>query len=179
MKNLIALAHAIDKVNEYVGRLAIWAVFISCMVSAGNATIRYLVNKSSNSWLEVQWYLFAVTVMLGAAFVLKVNEHVRVDVIYSRLAPRQKAWVDLFGLIVFLMPGALLLVYMSWPWFVDSFVHNEMSSNAGGLVRWPMKLCMPLGFALLSIQGIAEIIKRVAYLRGVYAMDIHYERPLQ
>lgn len=179
MKGLLALAGLIDKLNERVGRLAIWAVFISCMVSAGNATVRYAFSTSSNAWLEVQWYLFAVTVMLGAAFVLKMNEHVRVDVIYSRLAPRSKAWIDLLGLIFFLMPGALLLVYMSWPWFVQSWQGAEVSSNAGGLILWPAKLLLPIGFALLSLQGFAEIIKRIGYLGGVYAMDTHYEPPLQ
>lgn len=179
MRGLLALAHAIDKLNEWCGRLAIWAVFVSCMVSAGNATIRYLISRSSNAWLEVQWYLFAVTVMFGTAYVLKVNEHVRVDVVYGRLPPRLKAWIDLFGMVVFLMPGTLLIAWMAWPWFVDSYVTDEMSSNAGGLLRWPMKICIPLGFALLSLQGISEIIKRIGYLRGVYAMDIHYERPLQ
>ena len=179
MKSLLKLAHAIDRLNEKIGRIAVWAVFVSCMVSAGNATIRYLFDTSSNAWLELQWYLFAVTVMLGCAYVLKVNEHVRVDVIYGRLSGTRKAAVDLFGMIFFLMPAALLILWMSWPWFLDSYVHNEMSSNAGGIVRWPVKLTVPLGFALLSLQGLSEIIKRVAFLKGDYAMDTHYERPLQ
>ncbi len=179
MKGLLGFAQAVDKLNEWVGRIAIWAMFISCMVSAGNATIRYLVSRSSNSWLEVQWYLFAVTVMFGTAHVLKVNEHVRVDVLYGRLAPRTKALIDLFGFIVFLLPGAVLIAWMAWPWFVESFVNNEMSSNAGGLVRWPMKIVIPIGFFLLALQGVSEAIKRVGYLRGVFDMDVHYERPLQ
>jgi TRAP-type mannitol/chloroaromatic compound transport system permease small subunit len=118
-------------------------------------------------------------VLLGAPFVLKMNEHVRVDVIYSHLSSRGQARIDLFGLIFFLMPGALLLTWMSWPWFVDSFVTHEMSSNAGGLIRWPVKLMLPIGFGLLALQGLSEIIKRAAYLKGDYAMDLQYERPLQ
>lgn len=179
MDGLLRIARGIDWLNEKVGRLAVWAVLISCMVSAVNASLRYLISSSSNAWLELQWYLFGVMVLLGAPFVLKVNEHVRVDVIYSRLEPRRQAMIDLFGMIFFLMPAAVLLAWMSWPWFVDSFVHNEMSSNAGGLVRWPVKLLLPVGFFLLMLQGVSEVIKRVGYLRGVYTMDTHYERPLQ
>jgi TRAP-type mannitol/chloroaromatic compound transport system permease small subunit len=179
MKGLLGFAHAIDWFNQQIGRFAVWAMFISCMVSAGNATVRYLISMSSNGWLEVQWYLFAACVLLGAPFVLKMNEHVRVDVLYSRLTSRGQARIDLFGLIFFLMPVALLLAWMSWPWFVNSFVTHEMSSNAGGLIRWPVKLALPIGFGLLALQGISEIIKRVAYLKGDYAMDLQYERPLQ
>lgn len=179
MNGLLRIAHGIDWLNEKVGRLAVWAVLISCLVSAVNASLRYLISSSSNAWLELQWYLFGVIVLLGAPFVLKVNEHVRVDVIYSRLEPRRQALVDLFGMVFFLMPAAVLLVWMSWPWFVDSFVHNEMSSNAGGLIRWPVKLLLPVGFFLLMLQGLSEVIKRVGYLRGAYAMDTHYQRPLQ
>ena len=179
MKSLLRFAHAVDWVNERLARIALWAVFLSCMVSALNATVRYLISESSNAWLELQWYLFAVTVMLGAPFVLKVNEHVRVDVIYSRLPPRRQALIDLFGLVVFLMPAALLLAWLSWPYVLDSYLTNEMSSNSGGLLRWPFKVLIPIGFGMLSLQGIAEIIKRIAFLQGSYTMDTHYERPLQ
>ena len=179
MKRLLPLAHAIDKLNNFLGKLAVWAVFVSCMVSAGNATIRYLFDKSSNAWLELQWYLFAVTVMLGTSMVLRVNEHVRVDVLYGRDTGTRKAKIDLFGMIVFLLPATLLMVWMSWPWALDSFVHQEMSSNAGGLIRWPIKVLVPMGFALLSLQGISEIIKRICFLQGSYQMDLQYERPLQ
>jgi len=179
MTGWLRLAHGVDRLNEWIGKFAVWAAFISCVVSAGNATIRYLFHSSSNGWLEVQWYLFSVTVLLGAAVVLKVNEHVRVDVLYGRYSSRVKAWVDLLGLIFFLMPACVLLVWMSWPWFVDAYQTGEMSNNAGGLIRWPVKLLIPLGFGLLGLQGIAEIIKRIAYLYGGYAMDTHYERPLQ
>ena len=179
MQGFLRISHGIDWVNEKVGRIAVWAVLVSCLVSAVNASLRYLISSSSNAWLELQWYLFGVMVLLGAPFVLRVNEHVRVDVVYSRLEPRKQAMVDLFGLVFFLMPAAVLLAWMSWPWFVDSFVNSEMSSNAGGLVRWPVKLLLPLGFALLTLQGVSEIIKRIAYLRGLITMDTQYERPLQ
>lgn len=179
MKSLLPFAHAIDKLNNFLGKLAVWAVFVSCMVSAGNATIRYLFDSSSNAWLELQWYLFAVTVMLGTSMVLRVNEHVRVDVLYGRATGTRKAKIDLFGMIVFLMPATLLMVWMSWPWALDSYVHQEMSSNAGGLIRWPIKILVPMGFALLSLQGISEIIKRICFLQGSYQMDLQYERPLQ
>lgn len=179
MQGFLRLSHGIDWLNEKIGRIAVWAVLVSCMVSAVNATLRYLISSSSNAWLELQWYLFGVMVLLGAPFVLKVNEHVRVDVVYARLEPRKQAMVDLFGLVFFLMPAAVLLAWMSWPWFVESFVKNEMSSNAGGLIRWPVKLLIPLGFGLLVLQGVSEIIKRIAFLRGLITMDTHYERPLQ
>lgn len=179
MKILLSIAHGIDTLNERVGRLATWAVLLSCLVSAGNATVRYALDASSNAWLELQWYLFAVIVMFGAPYVLKVNEHVRVDVLYGRRSGTGKALVDLLGMIFFLMPMAVLMTWLSWPWFVDSYVLGEVSSNAGGLLRWPVKLTVPIGFALLSLQGVSEIIKRVAFLRGGYSMDTQYERPMQ
>jgi len=179
MRRWLQISDLIDRVSISLGRLATWCVFIACMVSAINAGIRYTFDSSSNAWLEMQWYLFAVTVMFGAGWVLKLNEHVRVDVIYGSRAPRTKALIDLAGLIIFLMPMCLLMVWMSWPWALDSWVTQEVSSNAGGLIRWPVKLMIPLGFAFLALQGVAEIIRRVAYLAGVHDMDITYERPLQ
>jgi len=179
MKFLLSLAHRIDWLNEKVGHLATWAVLVSCMVSAINALVRYGLDTSSNAWLELQWYLFAVTVMLGASHVLKVNEHVRVDVVYGSRSGTTKAAIDLFGCIFFLMPACVLMTWMSWPWFLDAYVHSEMSGNAGGLIRWPVKILVPMGFFLLGLQGISEIIKRIAFLGGSYAMDTHYERPLQ
>ena len=179
MNRWLHLAHAADWLSARFGTLANWLVLSSCVVSAGNATVRYLISRSSNAWLEVQWYMFAGIVMLGAPLVLRLNEHVRVDIIYGRLPARARAWVDLLGLIFFLMPATVLFLWMSWPFFYESFISNEMSNNAGGLARWYVKLTMPLGFAMLTLQGIAEIIKRIGYLRGVYPMDTHYERPLQ
>jgi TRAP-type mannitol/chloroaromatic compound transport system permease small subunit len=179
MRSLLRFAEGIDWLNEKFGVIATWTVLLSCVVSALNATVRYMFDKSSNSWLELQWYLFAFTVMLGTAFVLKVNEHVRVDIIYGKLGARARAIIDLLGMIFFMMPAALLITKMSWPWFWDALVHGEMSSNAGGLIRWPAKLAIPLGFTMLSVQGVSEIIKRIGYLTGQYHMDTHYERPLQ
>lgn len=179
MKRLLGVAHAIDSVNARIGVIANWLVLLACLVSAGNALSRYTISLSSNAWLEMQWYMFAGIVMLGASYTLYKNEHVRVDILYGRCSPRRRAWIDLLGLIFFLMPATLLLVWMSWPFFVDSWIGNEQSNNAGGLVRWPAKLMLPLGFALLSLQGLSEIVKRIAYLRGGYNMDTQYERPLQ
>jgi TRAP-type mannitol/chloroaromatic compound transport system permease small subunit len=179
MSALLKFALAVDWVNERFSKLAAWAVFISAMICAGNAFIRYGLDMSSNGWLEIQWYLFAVTVMLGAPFVLKVNEHVRVDLIYGKLKGNGPVYVDLFGLLVFLLPVIGMLFYMSAPYFYQAYLSGEMSQNAGGLIRWPAIFMLPLGFALLFVQGISEIIKRVAYLAGKYEMDTHYEKPIQ
>jgi len=179
MRYLLAAARAIDRVNEDCGRIAAWLVLIACLISAGNAISRYALDLSSNAWLELQWYMFTAMVLLGAPFVLKVNEHVRVDIFYGRAQPRRRAWIDLLGLIFFLLPVIVAIMVMSWPFFVESYSHGEMSGNAGGLVRWPVKLVVPIGFGLLALQGIAEIIKRIAYLRGLIAMDAQYEKPLQ
>jgi TRAP-type mannitol/chloroaromatic compound transport system permease small subunit len=179
MQGLLRIASAIDWLNKKFGVIATWTVLISCLVSALNAIIRYVANDSSNAWLELQWYLFAFTVMFGAAHVLNTNEHVRVDIIYGKLSPRTRALIDLGGMILFLMPAVALIFWMSWPWFYDALKTGEMSSNAGGLVRWPAKLAIPLGFLMLALQGISEIIKRVGYLSGRHQMDTQYERPLQ
>ena len=179
MRLLLAVSHAIDRLNEGFGRIAAWLVLAACLISAGNATSRYTLALSSNAWLELQWYLFTAMVLLAAPFVLKVNEHVRVDIFYGRAQPRTRAWIDLLGLIFFLMPISVAIMWMAWPFFVDSYRGGEMSSNAGGLLRWPVKLIIPVGFALLVLQGVSEIVKRIAYLRGLIAMDSHYEKPLQ
>jgi TRAP-type mannitol/chloroaromatic compound transport system permease small subunit len=151
----------------------------AALISAGNAFIRYGLDISSNGWLEIQWYLFAATVMLGAPIVLKLNEHVRVDIFYGKLKRNGPVFVDLFGLIVFLLPVMALMVHFSWPLFVKMYLTNEMSQNAGGLIRWPAMLLLPLGFGWMFLQGLSEIIKRVAYLQGKFEMDTHYEKPVQ
>ena len=179
MNGLLTLSRAIDFINDRFAIVAKWAVFASCFISAANAIVRYAFNYSSNAYLEIQWYLFAACVMLGAAQVLRVNEHVRVDVLYGMGSGKTKALIDLAGLVFFLMPVMLVLIYFSWPLFVKMYVSGEMSSNAGGLIRWPAMLMLPLGFALLAVQGISEIIKRVAWLAHKYDADFHYERPLQ
>jgi TRAP-type mannitol/chloroaromatic compound transport system permease small subunit len=179
MKSLFAFAGLVDRINQRICLIATWLVLLSCLVSALNASVRYAFSVSSNAWLELQWYMFAGIVMLGVSYTLKLNEHVRVDVLYARFPPRTAAWVDLLGAIFFLMPAAVLIAWMSWPQFAESFTSGEMSSNAGGLIRWPVKLLIPVGAALLALQGLSEIVKRIGYLRGQYDMDTHYEKPLQ
>ncbi len=179
MSALLKLALGMDWLSERIGRLASWAVLIAALICAGNAFIRYGFDMSSNAWLEVQWYLFAVTVMFGAPYVLEKNEHVRVDLIYGKLKGNGPVYVDIFGILFFLLPVIGLLTWLSGPYFYKVFVSNEMSNNAGGLIRWPVVLTMPVGFGLLFLQGVAELIKRLAYLSGIYAMDTHYEKPIQ
>ena len=151
--------------NERVGRAVAWLVLAAVLVSTGNAVMRYTFNLSSNAWLELQWYLFSAVFLLAAGWALKRNAHVRIDVVSARLSPRAQAWIDLLGALFFLLPMALLILYLSWPVFVQSWTGNEVSSDAGGLVRWPAKLLIPAGFALLVLQGLSEIVKRIAFLR--------------
>jgi len=179
MKPLLTFAALVDRLNDAFGNIAKWAVFLACVISAGNAAIRYAFNYSSNAYLEIQWYLFAGAVMLGASQVLRLNEHVRVDVLYGRYPTRAKVWVDMLGLAFFLIPVMVMMVYFSWPLFVRMYESGEMSGNAGGLVRWPAMLLLPLGFSMLILQGLSEIIKRWGWLTHRYEMDTHYERPLQ
>jgi TRAP-type mannitol/chloroaromatic compound transport system permease small subunit len=179
LKSLLSLAHGIDWCNDQLAQVAKWAVILSCFISCTNAVVRYVFDIGSNGWLEIQWYLFAACVMLGAAQVLRVNEHVRVDVIYGLLQARNKVYIDLFGLVFFLMPAMLLMLWFSAPLFWKMLMSHEMSSNAGGLVRWPAMLMLPLGFASVVLQGCSEIIKRLGWLSNQYEMSIQYERPLQ
>lgn len=179
MAILLKLALGMDWVSEKFGTLASWTVLFAALISAANAFVRYGFDWSSNSFIEIQWYLFAYMVMVGAPLVLKLNEHVRVDLIYGKIKGNKPVYVDLFGLVVFLLPVITLLMVLSWGYFVNSWTSGEMSQNAGGLIRWPAVMAMPLGFGLVLLQGLAEIIKRVAYLQGKYQMDTHYEKPLQ
>jgi len=179
VKNLLILSRWIDAFNDRFATLATWAVMAACLISAANAFVRYGFDYSSNAYLEVQWYLFAATVMFGSAQVLRLNEHVRVDVLYGLYPSRTKVFIDLFGLCVFLLPVTLLVMYLAWPLLVHQFVSGERSSTAGGLIRWPVTLTLPLGMALISLQGLSEIIKRVGWLMHLVDMDTHYERPLQ
>ncbi|MDB5922446.1 MAG: tripartite ATP-independent periplasmic transporter, DctQ component [Betaproteobacteria bacterium] len=179
MRALLRLSKAIDTLNQKIGVIAIWLVLIACVISAGNALMRYGFNLSSNAWLEIQWYLFAGMVMLGGAYTLELNEHVRVDVLYSRYSGRTRVWVDLLGAIFFLLPMSVMIGWMSWPLFINSYDIGEISGNAGGLIRWPVKILIPLGFLLLTLQGVSEIIKRIANLTGHLQLDSRYERPLQ
>ncbi len=166
MKFLLSFARLVDALNERVGRAVAWLVLVAVLVSAGNATVRYAFNLSSNAWLEIQWYLFSAIFLLGAGYALKKNAHVRIDVIAGRLSRRRQAWIDIAGGLAFLLPMSLLILWLSVPMFWQSYLGGEISADAGGLVRWPVKLLIPVGFALLSLQGLAEIAKRIAYLRG-------------
>ena len=179
MKALLAVSHAIDALNERLSYVADFLCFFSCLISAGNAFSRYAFSLSSNAWLEIQWYMFGTLVMLGASYTLRRNEHVRVDIVYSNLSTRRQIWIDIFGGTFFLLPAAVILAYLSWPIFYNSWIEGEVSANAGGLMRWPIKIFLPIGFALLSLQGISELIKRFAMLTGHMKADLHYDRPLQ
>ncbi|MHA6345289.1 TRAP transporter small permease subunit [Roseivivax sp. CAU 1761] len=166
MRALLPLARVIDTINGVVGRAVAWLLLAAVLVSAGNAVIRKSFNLSSNAWLELQWYLFGAVFMICAAWTLREDEHVRVDVLSSRLSMRSRVWIDLVCHILFLMPFAVLMVWLSWPFFVTSYVSGEASSNAGGLIRWPAKLFVLVGFALLMAQGVSEIVKKAAMLTG-------------
>jgi TRAP-type mannitol/chloroaromatic compound transport system permease small subunit len=179
VKGLLVLSREIDRLNEKFGVIANWLVLLACLISAGNAASRYLFSASSNAWLEIQWYMFAGMVLLGAPYTLKMNEHVRVDLLYGMVSDRTRIWIDVVGGFLFLLPICIILTYFTWPWFVESWRIGEISSNAGGLVRWPVKLMLPVGFALMALQGISEIIKRIAALEHVIEAEFKYEKPLQ
>ena len=177
------LSRGIDHINQMLGNAASIMILLSCIVSAANALLRYGFDISNNWPLELQWYLFSASVMLGASYTLKRNEHVRVDLIYSHLSDRGRLWVDLFGLIFFLMPACLLFCWLSWTsLFYPSWLVGEGSMNSGGLARYPIKFVVPFGFFMPSLQGISEIIKRIGALKGevtLPAEDLHYEKPMQ
>ncbi|MEO8179007.1 MAG: TRAP transporter small permease subunit [Deltaproteobacteria bacterium] len=179
MKPLLVLSRGIDWISTQLAVIANWLVLLACLVSAGNATLRYIFHIGSTGWLEIQWYMFAGMVLLGAPYTLLLNEHVRVDLMYSLASPRARLWIDVFGILVFLLPMCVLLMYFTWPWFVGSWSIGEVSPNAGGLIRWPVKLLLPVGFCWMAMQGISELIKRVASLLGVIEAEFVYEKPLQ
>lgn len=160
------VSRAIDALNEWIGQTAKWLVLVAVLVSAGNALFRYGFNMSSNAWLEIQWYLFALVFLLGAGYTLKHNGHVRIDLLYGRFTPRTRAWIDLVGSLLFLLPTAVLIGWLGWAGFADSWSIGEMSADDGGLLRWPIKLAIPVGFALLALQAVSEAIKRWAFLTG-------------
>jgi TRAP-type mannitol/chloroaromatic compound transport system permease small subunit len=176
---LLGLCRAIDAVNAKLAIVANWLVLLACLVSAGNALVRYGFNLSSNAWLEIQWYMFAGMVMLGASYTLQVNEHVRVDILYGGQSTRRQIHIDLIGSALFLLPMCALIGWFAWDMFQRSYALNEGSFNAGGLLRWPVKLLIPLGFALLFLQGVSEIVKRLAALKGRYTLTHVYHKPLQ
>ena len=163
---LLRLSRVIDALNERVGHLVYWLILGAVLVSAGNATVRYALDTSSNAWLELQWYLFSAVFLLAAGYTLLHNEHVRIDVVVGQLSSRTRAWVDLIGGVFFLLPMAVVIMVLSWPMLIDSYLRSEYSGDAGGLLRWPVKLLIPVGFLLLALQGISEIVKRIAFLLG-------------
>ena len=164
---LLKICRLIDIANDRIGRTAYWLVLVAVIISSGNAAVRYLLNTSSNAWLEVQWYLFSAIVLLCAGYVLLCNEHVRIDIFFGRLSTRQRSWVDILGGVFFLLPICLVIGILSWPMFIDSYMRHEVSGDAGGLLRWPVKLLIPVGFFLLAAQGVSEIVKRIAFLGGL------------
>jgi TRAP-type mannitol/chloroaromatic compound transport system permease small subunit len=179
MGGLLALSRVIDGLSERFGRVADYCVLFACLISAGNATVRYIFSYSTNGLLEIQWYLFGAIVLLGAPYTLKRNEHVRVDLIYTAVSPRARLWIDAIGFTMILIPAGLYLTLLSLPFFWQSFVSEEVSQNAGGLILWPAKLLLPLGFGLLTLQGVSELIKRIGGLSGAIEVETTYEKPLQ
>lgn len=207
-QQLLPVAKSLDVIGDKFGVVADWLVLLACVVSAGNAMFRYLLTpvisiladpqyavyhpflrwlepiitwygRYANGFLELQWYMFAAMVLLGASYTMKMNEHVRVDLFYGSVSDRTRHWIDFFGGVVFLFPMCILLIWFTWPWFIESWRLNEASNNAGGLLRWPVKFILPFGFALLLLQGFSEIVKRAAALRGFYVHEHNYEKPLQ
>jgi TRAP-type mannitol/chloroaromatic compound transport system permease small subunit len=167
MQALLKLSRLIDALNGHVGRLIYWLVLVAVLVSAGNAISRYALNQSSNAWLEIQWYLFSAIFLFCSGYTLLHNQHVRIDILSGRLSARARAWIDVLGTIFFLLPMAIGIMWLSWPVFIDAYTRGEVSTNAGGLIIWPARLMLPIGFFLLVIQGFSELIKRVGFLRGL------------
>jgi TRAP-type mannitol/chloroaromatic compound transport system permease small subunit len=166
MQMLLRLSRLIDTLNGYIGRAVYWLILVAVLVSAGNAIVRKVFNYSSNSLLEMQWYLFSAVFLFCAGYTLLRNEHVRIDVLAGRMSPRAQAWIDVFGTVFFLLPMALIFIKLSWPIFIRDYTHHEISGSAGGLVLWPARLMVPVGFTLLALQGLSELIKRAAFLSG-------------
>jgi TRAP-type mannitol/chloroaromatic compound transport system permease small subunit len=166
MSFLLSLSKYIDALNERIGLGISWALLLAVLICSGNAIVRYTFNTSSNAWLEIQWYLFGAIFLLAASYTLRRNEHVRIDVIVGRFSKRTQVWIDVFGFIFFLLPATLLILYFAVPFAWESVRNQEVSSNAGGLIVWPAKILIPIGFLLLTLQGISELIKRVGFLKG-------------
>jgi TRAP-type mannitol/chloroaromatic compound transport system permease small subunit len=164
---LLSISRLIDSLNERIGRTVIWLVLAAVVISAGNAVMRKAFDIGSNAFLEIQWYLFAAVFMLGAGYVWLRNAHVRIDFVSSKLSKRTNAIIDSIGIVVFTIPLTVILITLSWPLFHNAWVSGETSSNAGGLIRWPVLLLIPVGFSLLMLQSVSELIKRIAYIRGL------------
>jgi TRAP-type mannitol/chloroaromatic compound transport system permease small subunit len=167
MQFLIALSRKIDTLNEKIATHISWALLAAVLVCTGSALVSYFFKTGSNGWFEIQWYLYAAVFLFTAPYTLRRNEHVRIDVVTHRFSKRTQVWIDLFGFLIFLLPMAGLILYLSVPYALESIRNQEMSNNAGGLIVWPAKLLIPIGFLLLSLQGISEFIKRIAFLKGL------------
>ncbi|HYW56486.1 MAG TPA: TRAP transporter small permease subunit [Polaromonas sp.] len=167
MTPLLSLSRVIDSISTLLGKVTMWMILATTLISAGNAIVRKAFDMSSNGLLEIQWYLFAAVFMLGAGYGFLKNSHVRIDFISSRLSDRTRNWVDVLGIVFVLFPFCILMIRLSWPFFMNAYTNGEMSQNAGGLIRWPVYLLVPVGFAFLMLQGVSELIKRIAFLRGV------------
>lgn len=179
MGALLRISNVIDSFSALIGKIGDYLVMLCCLISAGNALVRYTLHYSSNAWLEIQWYLFAYVVMLGASYTLCKNEHIRVDLFYGSVSDRARLWIDVIGFTLFLLPITIVCAMLCWPYFELSYRLGEMSENAGGLIRWPVKLMIFLGFVLLTAQGFSELIKRIAALTGHMKIDTSYEKPAQ
>ena len=167
MNALLALSRSIDRCNLLLGRSASWLILLVVLISAGNAVVRKAFDHSSNAWLEIQWYLFSAVFLLGAGYTLLRNEHIRIDIVSNRLSPKARAWIDILGTLLFLLPMVGIMLYYGWPIFAEAWRSQEYSSDPGGLIRWPVFALIPTGFALLALQGVSELIKRIAVLRGI------------
>lgn len=167
MGPLLAFSKLVDFVNEKIGRALSWIVLAAVLVSTVNAVVRKVFSNSSNAWLELQWYMFSAIFLMCAAYTLMRNEHIRIDIISSRLTRSTRNWIDVGGHLIFLLPLCALMVYEAWPYFWLSFTSGEHSSNAGGLIRWPVKILIVIGFAMMFLQGLSELIKRIAFMRGI------------
>jgi TRAP-type mannitol/chloroaromatic compound transport system permease small subunit len=183
LRLLQKISSFIDWMNGLIGRAVYWLVLLMVLISAGNAIIRKVFSMSSNAWLELQWYLFSAVFLLAAGYTLLKNEHVRIDIIAGRLSPKGQAWIEVFGTIFFLLPMTILLTVLSWPYFVRAYVENEISGSAGGLTLWYARILLPAGFLLLTLQGISELIKRIAFIAGkgpdpVKRHDVNAEQEL-
>ena len=167
MHSLLQFSRAVDALSAWIGRVVMWLILLTTFISAGNAIVRKLFNSSSNALLEIQWYIFAAVFMLGAGYAFLRNAHVRIDFISSKFSARTRNWIDIGGIVIFMFPLCYMMITLSWPLFHNAWVSGEMSSNSGGLIRWPVYAMIPLGFALLALQGASELIKRLAFLKGM------------
>ena len=177
MNILLSISALIDRLNEQVGRIIMWGVLAATLIASGNALAKHFLGQGSNAWLEAQWYVFGALFLLGAGYTLKHNGHVRIDIFYQHLSPRGQVWLDLLGGLLFLLPFAGLLTWLSWPLFMDAWRMQEISPDDGGLIRWPAKLLLPIGFGLLFLQGVSEVIKRIGVLTGYHNLTV--EKPAE